>query len=85
MNTKEKTRGRPPTRPVTKSALMEAVKIVGGTTKLCVAVGVSDGKVSNWLYTAEKIPAHHVPKIVLATRGKIRPEELRPDIQWKMP
>ena len=85
MNTKEKRSGRPPSRPITKPALMKAVKFVGGTTKLCLAIGVSDGKVSNWLYTDEKVPAHHVPKIVVATQGKIRPEELRPDIQWEMP
>lgn len=43
-------------------------------------IGVHPNKISQWLYEDQKIPAHHVPKIVKATQGIVRAEELRPDV-----
>lgn len=76
---KRKRAGRPPSRSITKPALLKAVKIVG-STNLALEIGVSNSKISDWLYTDIQIPAHHIPKIVKATKGQVRPEELRPDV-----
>lgn len=67
-------------RPITKPALKKAVDILGGVTNLALELQVSHGNVSDWLYTDQKVPCHHVPKIVEATKWKVKPEELRPDV-----
>jgi len=82
MGTKKinKKTGRPPAKPFTKPALLKAIKIVGGVTNLSIDIRVSQSAVSKWLHTDAKIPSHHVPKIVRATKGQVRPDELRPDV-----
>lgn len=77
--------GRPTKKKITKPALARAAEIVGGVTSLALEIGIDQSCVSSWLYTHEKIPAHHVHKIVIATGGVIRPEELRPDVFVEMP
>ena len=72
--------GPKPTRKITKEALKRAIDIVGGVTNLSLDIGVSPSSVSDWLYTDLKVPCHHVPAIVRATKGKVKPEELRPDV-----
>jgi DNA-binding transcriptional regulator YdaS (Cro superfamily) len=67
-------------RPVTKPALKKAVELAGGVTKLALEIRISKSKISDWLYTDIQIPAHHVHKIVKATGGKVKAEELRPDV-----
>lgn len=79
MNLKKK-RGRPAKKMVKNMALKRAVEIVGGVKSLALELGVHPNNVSDWLYRDLQIPAHHVPKIVQATRGAIKAEELRPDI-----
>jgi DNA-binding transcriptional regulator YdaS (Cro superfamily) len=83
----KKRAGRPPSKTITKPALLRAIELVGGSTNLCLEIGIptANGKMSEWLYTETKIPAHHVHKIVAATKGEVRPEELRPDVFVKMP
>lgn len=73
-------RGGQTSRKIKKPALAKAIDIVGGVTNLSLDIGVDYTSISKWLYTDMRIPAHHVPKIVKATNGKIRPEELRPDV-----
>jgi DNA-binding transcriptional regulator YdaS (Cro superfamily) len=73
-------RGPKTKRKIKKEGLMRAIEIVGGVTNLSIEIGVNHGNISKWLYTDIQIPAHHVPKIVRATKGKVKPEELRPDI-----
>ncbi len=82
---KIKKAGRPTKRKVKKPMLKKAIEIVGGGTNLSLDLGVDHSLVSKWLYGNTKIPAEHVIKIVHITKGKIRPEELRPDIQWELP
>jgi DNA-binding transcriptional regulator YdaS (Cro superfamily) len=82
---KRKKVGRSTTRKITKLALKKAVDIVGGVTNLSLDIQVGHARVSAWLYTDERIPAEHVIKIVRATKGKVRPEELRSDIEWDIP
>lgn len=85
-NDKKKTVGRPPSKPVSNRALMKAIKIIGSINNLSLETGISKQSISKWLYDPSiKIPAHQVPKIVIATNGKIRPEELRPDVTWQLP
>ncbi len=76
----KKQRGRPTQKMVKNVALKRAIEVVGGVKKLALELGVHPNNISGWLYRDLKIPAHHVPKIVQATQGAIKPEELRPDI-----
>ena len=81
MNKKKKWKtGRTTKRKIKKPALLKAIKIAGGFKALALDTGVTQCRFSTWLYTNEQIPSHHVPKIVIATKGKVRPEELRPDV-----
>ncbi len=75
-----KKRGRPAQKTVKNIALQRAVVLVRGVKKLALELGVHPNNVSDWLYREPKIPAHHVQKVVQATRGLIKAEELRPDI-----
>ncbi len=84
-NSKKNKAGRSTTRKITKPALKKAVDIVGGVTNLALDIEVGHARISAWLYTDERILAEHVIKIVRATNGKVRPEELRPDIEWDIP
>ena len=85
-NNKKKKAGRPPSKPVSNRALMKAINIVGSINAFSLETGISKQSISKWLYDPSlKIPAHQVSKIVIATNGKIRPEELRSDITWQLP
>ena len=75
-----KKRGRPAQRDAKNLALERALTIVGSTKRLALEIGVHSNTVSDWLYRERKIPAHHVHKIVHATRGAVKAEELRPDV-----
>jgi DNA-binding transcriptional regulator YdaS (Cro superfamily) len=80
MGVEIKKRGRPTAKEVKNLALKRAVDFVGGTTNLSLDIGVHPNKISQWLYEEQKIPAHHVPKIVKATQGVVKAHELRPDV-----
>ena len=60
--------------------LDRASDIIGGTTKLAAAIGVTAQVVSNW--RVRGVPAERCPDIELATDGAVRCEELRPDVNW---
>ena len=86
MNTrKNRNAGRPAKRKVKNHALIRAAKLAGGVSKLSKILEIPQPSVSDWIYKGINIPAHHVPKIVKATYCKVRPEELRSDIEWDMP
>ena len=86
MNTsKRKKAGRKTQRKIKKPSLAKAIGIAGSVTKLALNIHVHHSRISVWLYTNERIPAEHVIKIVQFTNGKIRPEELRADINWELP
>lgn len=72
--------GRPTTKKITKPELMAAIEIIGSVGKLAEIIELSQPSVSRWLYTDQKIPAHHVRLIVKATNGKIKAWQLRPDV-----
>ena len=64
-----------------KTAIEQAVEIVGSQTKLAEAVHVQQGHVWNWINrSAGRVPGEHCIAISQATEWQIRPHDLRPDI-----
>lgn len=62
------------------STIQTAIKLVGGYQALADELDVSTSYVYKWAEGKRKIPAHLVTKIVRLTKGKIKAEQLRPDI-----
>lgn len=60
--------------------ICRAIDVVGGITKLALAIGVKPPTVSQWRTGKRRVPAERVLAIERATRGKITRHELRPDI-----
>lgn len=61
--------------------LHEYLRDSGSTqSELAKQVGVTQGMVHQWLSGRRKISASRVLDISRATRGKVTPHELRPDI-----
>lgn len=58
-----------------------AIQIVGNQKLLGIAVGVVPQVVNNWLRRGN-IPAEYCPGIERATKGAVRCEDLRPDVDW---
>lgn len=63
-------------------ALNKAISILDTQTKLASAVGVVPQVVNNWLKRG-RVPAEHCPSIERVTKGEVRCEELRPDVDWE--
>lgn len=61
-----------------------AASLLGGQAALASALGVSRGAVPQWKQEGRSIPAEHCPKVERLTGGKVRCEELRPDIEWEV-
>lgn len=59
-----------------------AIIICNGQSALARACGVSQAAVGKWLDGA-KMDVAHVSSIVKATNGAVKPEDLRPDVDWK--
>lgn len=67
------------------SAIDEAIKFAGGKTALARHINVTPQVVDNWsrrARTGGRVPAEYVPDIEKAVAGKVRAEELRPDVNW---
>jgi len=67
---------------MSKHPIDEAAEIVGSQTALALALGVSKGAVPQWKDEGRRVPAEHCPAIERLTNGKVRCEQLRPDIDW---
>ena len=69
-------------------ALQKARVILGGTTALAAACGVTPPTVSEWFVSVgKKTPKRRIPltrcsDIERATGGQVTCEELRPDFDW---
>lgn len=61
-----------------------AADIVGSQAALAHLLGVSKGAVNQWKDPDRKVPAEHCPLIERATGGRVRCEQLRPDIEWSV-
>ena len=66
---------------VVMRALRQAIDDMGGQSVLARAIGVVPQVVNNWLARGN-VPADHCPSIERATKGAVRCEDLRPDIDW---
>lgn len=64
-----------------KSSIKTAIKIVGSQKDLADEIGVSAKTVWAWI-NRDSIPAEHCPAIERATKGAVRCEDLRPDVDW---
>ena len=58
----------------------KAISIAGSLTALSELVSQSPQVVSNW--RSRQVPAEHCPEIEKATKGAVRCEDLRPDVDW---
>jgi DNA-binding transcriptional regulator YdaS (Cro superfamily) len=59
-----------------------AAELLGSQTALAELCGVSKGAVSQWKGADRRVPAEYCPLIERATGGRVRCEELRPDVAW---
>lgn len=69
--------------PSPQAAARRAVALIGGPSKSARVLGVKDGRhqtVQSWLRT--RVPAEYCPLIERATGGRVRCEDLRPDVAW---
>lgn len=66
-------------------ALNRAVALLGGQAALASALGLKQQHIWNWLNRpGAEVPAEHCPAIERATGGKVRCEDLRPDVAWSV-
>lgn len=54
----------------------------GGMSKLARHFGITDWAVSKW--QKSEVPAERCPEIEKLTNGKVKCEELRPDVNWSV-
>jgi DNA-binding transcriptional regulator YdaS (Cro superfamily) len=66
-------------RQAAKEALQRAIALAGGSSELAAKLGVSSSAPGNWLRRGS-IPVEQCVEIELATKGRIKREQLRPDI-----
>lgn len=63
-------------------AIERAAECLGSQSALADLCGVSKGAVSQWKEPGRRVPAEYCPLIERATDGKVRCEQLRPDVAW---
>lgn len=60
-----------------EQAMQEALRLAGGPVALSRSIGgISSQAISQW----KVVPAARVMAVVKATKGKIKPSQLRPDV-----
>lgn len=57
-----------------------AARIMGSQTALAQALGITKGAVHQWKLNG--VPAERCPDVELVTHGRVRCEQLRPDVKW---
>ncbi len=62
-------------------AIEKAISGIGSQQILAKECGVSQQTVSLWL-KGGKMDVKYIPAIIKATEGKVRAEDLRPDVDW---
>lgn len=65
----------------TETAIQRAVAIVGSQVALGAALGVGKSAVNQWV-KGTSVPMRHCPAIERLTGGKVRCEDLCPDMDW---
>ena len=61
--------------------LERAIECAGSVVALASAIGVSESAPHMWRKRGN-VPAEYCPAIERATGGKVRCEDLRPDVAW---
>ncbi|WP_392564345.1 helix-turn-helix domain-containing protein [Orbus wheelerorum] len=61
-----------------------AIKKIGSQKKLADEIGVVQSCVWKWLHGETRIPLDKAMNIELLTKGQVKCEELRPDINWSI-
>lgn len=64
------------------SPIDKAIEITGGLSELARLIGVSPNQLGNW--RSRRVPAEHCPSFERVTKGVVRCEELRPDVDWSV-
>lgn len=59
-----------------------ACEVLGSQAALAAVIGRSPSMVNQMIKGVRPIPAEHCPLIERATRGAVRCEQLRPDVDW---
>lgn len=62
--------------------VVKAINETGGQSALARACGVSQPTVNQWRNGA-KMDVAYIPAIIKATKGEVKPQELRPDVDWE--
>lgn len=62
--------------------ILKAAEILGGQARLARAMGVQPPTVNQWVKGDRPIPAERCPQIEQLTKGGVKCEELRPDVNW---
>ena len=65
-------------------AIKQACEALGGVTALANAIGVRAPTVSQWISGSRPIPEKRCPQIERVTEGRVRCEDLRPDVEWSV-
>lgn len=63
-------------------AIERAIELVGSAAKLAEDIGVSPQYMSQLRSGTRPVPAERCPNIERATAGRVRCEDLRPDVDW---
>lgn len=72
------------TEEAPRQALRRACDIVGSQLELARALDVVPSAVCQWVLGYRGIPADRCPQIERLTRGAVRCEDLRPDVEWSV-
>lgn len=62
--------------------ILKAADLLGGQASLARAMGVQPPTVNQWAKGDRPIPAERCPQIEQLTKGSVRCEDLRPDVNW---
>jgi DNA-binding transcriptional regulator YdaS (Cro superfamily) len=65
-----------------RTPLERALTEVGSMQAMAELLGVTKGAVGQWKLPGRRIPAEHCPVIERATKGLVKCEEMRPDVDW---
>lgn len=64
------------------NGIKQAVALCNGQSSLARACGVSQTAVLKWI-CGGKMDVKYIPAIIKATNGEVKPQELRPDVDWE--
>lgn len=64
------------------TSIQLAISILGGPSSAARILGVTPQAVCFWRDGKRKVPAGVCPAIERATKGVVRCEDLRPDVDW---